>query len=203
METVTEQRSSNYNAVNRVVGSSPEVVEKASRAIDAVCEGIPLKHALQKVALTRDLFASCLSGQRELSLRYARAREISADFLVDEALHVVQTEENQMKARNIADMHRWAAAKFNSKRYGDRIDLNVTQSLDISGTLLEARQRMLRPMRDQLDIVDAETVDVSSVAQLGAQDSQSLALAEPDIFAQPEPVAIDRLPGDDVPDIFS
>lgn len=189
-----------YNAVNREVGSSPSVIARANDAISLVEEGNTLKEALVKCNLKRDLFASALAGQRELSVRYARAREISADFLVDEALEVVRNEPDVGRAREIANMHRWAASKFNSKRYGDRIDLNVTQSLDISGTLLEAKQRMLRPMRDQLDVIDAQPLANTSVARLGASDNQS---NEPDIFAAPAPVEVAQAPADDVPDIFS
>lgn len=185
---------------DRVIASDPAVLQRVAQAIEQVYEGIPLIDALKALNLTRSMFTGAISGQRELALSYARAREVSADFLVDEALRVVQTEENQMKARNIADMHRWAAGKFNSKRYGDRIDLNVTQTLDIAGTLLEARQRMLRPMRDQLDVMDAQVPMNTGVLALGASDSQS---QEPDIFAAPAPVEVAADPSSDVPDIFS
>jgi hypothetical protein len=107
-----------------------------------------------------------------------------------------------MRARVIAENNRWAASRRNSKKYGDRIDLNVTQTLDISGTLLEAKQRMLRPMRDQLGATDVQTIDLPSVAVLGASDSQSLTPTEPDIFAEPVRVEVAHAPGDSEPSIF-
>lgn len=163
------------------------MLERVSLAIAMVEEGALLKDALAANNLKRAMFAGALQSQRELSARYARARELSADFLVDEALHAAVKEPDVLRARVIAENNRWAASKFNSKRYGDRIDLNVSQTLDISGTLLEARQRMLRPVSDQQMIEDAQVVDVPALPQPGATDSQSVpAVAkdeEPDIFS--------------------
>ena len=141
-------------------------------------------------------------SQRELAALYAEARKVSADFHVDDAIDAARNEPDVMRARAIVDINRWAAGKFDSK-YNDRIDINLNQTLDISGTLLEARQRMLRPMRDQLDVVDAEPLANTGLAMLGSQDSQSMTPIEPDIFAEPEPVAVVAAPADDVPDIFS
>jgi hypothetical protein len=201
MSAVLEPRPK-YNAVNRVVATDPEVIAQAEHAISCIEEGDLLKHALGKAGIGRAMFSAVLAGQRELAARVARAQEISADFLVDEAIDAARNEPDVMRARVIAENNRWAASRRNSKKYGDRIDLNVTQTLDISGTLLEAKQRMLRPMRDQLDVTDVQTLDLPSVALLGAQDSQSMTPIEPDIFAAPEPVKVEAAPVSDEPSIF-
>src|SRR6185436_6794621 len=139
--------------------------------------------ALEANDLKRAMFAGALQNDRELSARYARAREFSADFLVDAALDAAVNEPDVLRARVIAENNRWAAGKFNSKRYGDRIDLNVSQTLDISGTLLEARQRMLRSVSDQQQIEEAQVVEVKALPEPGATDKQSVKNEEPDIFS--------------------
>jgi hypothetical protein len=187
-----------YNAVNRVVASDPAVLQRVAVAIAMVYEGTFLKDALKQQGLTRAMFTSALSGQRELAAMYAEARKVSADFHVDDAIESARNEPDVMRARVIVDVNRWAAGKFDPK-YNDRIDINVTQTLDISGTLLEARQRMLRPMRDQLDIEDAQSPVNTGLLTIGAQDIQS---SEPDIFAAPEPVVIEQAPATDEPSIF-
>lgn len=168
-----------YNAVNRVVGTDPRVKSLTIQAIAMIEEGELLKNSLAKVGLTRSLFVSCLSSERELSVRLARAMEISADFLVDEAIDAARNEPDVMRARVIAENNRWAASKRNSKRYGDRIDLNVSQSIDISSTLMEARARILRPVSDQLEVVDAQVVDPQGQIEATRTDNES----EPDIFS--------------------
>lgn len=175
-----------YNAVNREISSDPQVLVRVANAIAMVEEGSTLSKALEANDLKRAMFAGALQNDRELSARYARAREFSADFLVDAALDAAVNEPDVLRARVIAENNRWAAGKFNSKRYGDRIDLNVSQTLDISGTLLEARQRMLRSVSDQQMIENAQVVDVPALPKVGAPDKQSVPVAkdeEPDIFS--------------------
>lgn len=192
---------SKYVSPNRLIGSDPAAIAKAYQAVALLEEGLPLKDALDRCDLKRATFSAALSSERELALKYARARETSADFLVDEALDVVRNEENQLKARNIADMCRWAAGKFNSKRYGDRIDLNVTQTLDISGTLLEARQRTLRPVSDQQDVIDVQAIDSQGQIEHTRSDNKSESAEQADIFSAPTREN-QAPPGDEV-DIFS
>jgi hypothetical protein len=62
-------------------------------------------------------------------------------------------------------------------KYGDRIDLNVSQSLDITAILTDARAR-LRPMSDQLPVIDCEVIDTKQLTSNGATDNQSDAAGE-------------------------
>lgn len=176
---------------NRIVGSDPQVISLARQVIAQVCEGVKLKDALAELGLTRTLFYSALSSERELAVSYARAREISADFLVDEALDVVKNEPDVQRAREIANMHRWAAGKFNQKRYGERIDLNVSQTIDVSEALKEARARVVRPVIDQLPTPQQQVIDLQDVSPIEPRDEESRT-----VDAAP--------PADDpTPDIFS
>jgi hypothetical protein len=202
MSAVLQPRNKHVSP-DRVLATDPHVIARAEVAIAHVEEGELLKYALEKAGIKRAMFASVLSGQRELAARLARAQEISADFLVDDAIEAARSEPDVMRARVIAENNRWAASRRNSKKYGDRIDLNVTQTLDISGTLLEARTRMLRPMRDQLAVSDAQVLDLPSVSVLGAQDNQSHAELDDALFAAPEPARVEQASDSDVPDIFS
>lgn len=184
-------RRSPHVPESRLIGSDREAVALARKAITLISEGATLKLALETVGLTRWLFASAVSSVRELATDYARAREISADFLVDEALDVVKNEPDVQRAREIANMHRWAAGKFNAKRYGERIDLNVTQTIDVSDALKEARARMIRPMHDQLTQQQPQVIDITPVSVPEPRDKESRK-------------AVESGPGsNDEPDIFS
>ena len=158
-----------------------------NRIIDSILDGIPLKKAVAAEGIHLRTFNRWLSGDREASLDYVRAQELLADVLVDDALEIVDTEPDAQKARNQADMRKWIASKRNTKRYGDRVDLNVTQTLDIGSTLQEARARLLRPVRDQLGVNEPQVIDLPSRIVQGAPDNQS----------------VDRPRPGDAPDIFS
>lgn len=182
-----EIQRSPFVPTDRLIGSDELAVELARKAIAMVCEGTTLKVALEQLGLTRKLFAASISSVRELALEYARAREISADFLVDEALDVVKNEPDVQRAREIANMHRWAAGKFNAKRYGERIDLNVTQTIDVSDALKEAKARMIRPMHDQLTQQQPQVIDITPVSVPEPRDKESRKAVESDPGSNEEP----------------
>lgn len=153
--------------------------------IERVLDGQPLKIAVKGVGLTLENFHLRLSKDREAALAYARAVEIRADVLADEALHIADNEDDAAKARNQIQVRQWLASKLYAKRYGDRIDLNVTQTLDVSSTLAEARARLL-PVRYQPDIEDAQVIDSAHVIEAQPSDKESISPPsnpQPDIFS--------------------
>ena len=170
----------------------PEVTDRKSNKdaiehiLDRILDGVPLKKAVTAEGITVRTFHRWISGDREAGLSYARALEILSDVEVDEAKEIADTEPDAGKARNQIDIRKWRASKRNSRVYGDRVDLNVTQTLDISTTLQEAKARLLRPVRDQLGVSDAQVIDMPRLIPTGARDTQS----------------VDRPKGDEVPDIF-
>ena len=70
------------------------------------------------------------------SARYARAREIQADVLAEDTVEIADTEEDPQKARVRIDARKWFASKVAPKKYGDRIQQDVTLDL---GDALTAR----------------------------------------------------------------
>lgn len=199
-ETLSNERSK-FVSPSRELATDPHIKAKVIEAIAMVYEGVYLKNALAKVGLTRFMFSSCISGERELANSYAQARKVSADFLVDDAIEAVMTEENQLKARNVADMNRWAAGKFDAK-YNDRLDINVTQTLDIGATLLEARRRLQqRPMSDQQLIEDEQVIDSIALPHHRATDKES-AIDLNDALFTGDDAQVNVTPGDEL-DIFS
>lgn len=148
--------------------------------IDDVLAGSTLKNALATRDMTAQAFARILQGDRAAAAAYARAAELRADLLADEIVSIADSDSDPAKVRNQIQARQWLASKLNAKRYGDRIDLNVTQTVDISSTLAEARARLLRPARDQLAIVDVQAIDFSGDSDARSSDKQSLS---PDIFS--------------------
>lgn len=144
----------------------------ARAVIAEISNGSALKVALEKFGMTASAFNVALSKDREAALAYVRAQELRSDLLADETIGIADTETDAQRARNRIDARKWLASKHNSKRYGDRIDLNVTQTLDIGATLAEAKAR-LRPISDQTKTIDAQYIDLTDKNESAAIDRQS------------------------------
>lgn len=158
------------------------------RIIDKILSDMPLADAVASEGISLPTFHKWLNSDKAAAIAYARAVELRADVLADQTITIADSDDDPAKARNRIQARQWLASKLN-KRYGDRVDLNVTQTIDIGGTLAEARARLLRPVRDQLVYEDAQVVDLPRVSEARAIDSQSN--------------RIDPPTGDEVPDIFS
>ena len=148
--------------------------------IDDVLAGSTLKNALATRDMTAQAFARILQGDKSAAAAYARAAELRADLLADEIISIADSDSDPAKVRNQIQARQWLASKLNAKRYGDRIDLNVTQTVDIGATLAEARARLLRPASDHHGVIDVQAIDSSGDFGDRPSDKQSLA---PDIFS--------------------
>ena len=93
-----------------------------------------------------------LVADADFAHKYARARMAQADVLFDrmEAVEeqVSAGEMDSHAARVVLDSMRWRASKLAPKIYGDRLDVQVTDSrISISGALAAAKTRLV-------DVVD-------------------------------------------------
>jgi hypothetical protein len=101
---------------------------RSMRAICAV-DGMPSKSTVFK----------WLSGNKDFADQYARAREIQAELLADEILEISDDESNDVtgelkmpnsvavaRSRLRTDNRKWIAAKLLPKKYGDKIQTEVT-----------------------------------------------------------------------------
>lgn len=168
------------------MASTPETVQKVHNAIELIGQGKLIKQACAEVNISITAFREAVLSVRELASDYARAQEFRADMWADEIIEISDTAEDQMKARNQIDARRWLASKHNQRRYGDRVELNVQQSISISDALTEARARLLRPVSDQPPVIDAQVVDIPRLNGPEPTDTVSDSAPEPlvpDIFS--------------------
>ena len=160
--------------------------QRVDKVIDAVLAGQPLRDAIKEQRLQIRDFQDVLLQDRERARRYSLAQEFRADIMADEIIHIADSDNDPAKARNQITARQWLASKYN-KKYGDRVDLNVTQVMDITATLNEARARAVLPVRDRQTIEDAQTIDLPRVVAHKPADNESarryqLPGEAPDIF---------------------
>jgi len=88
--------------------------------------------------------------------KYARSKQMQADYYADETVEIADDDTNVPMARNRMDARRWHASKMNPRKYGERVtqDINAnvtnTQRIDLSQLTAEARSQLRRTLVAQL-----------------------------------------------------
>jgi hypothetical protein len=151
---------------------SREIIE---RMIRDIAEGHSLVGTLNKFSVHPGDFIESLSEYEDLATRYRQAKQIRTEVHVDEIIHIADTVEDSNRARVMIDARKWIASKMNPSVYGDRIDVNVTKTVDIRGALERAMQRAIA---QPIDIVEVST-GLEPVALDGDTENES----DDDIFS--------------------
>lgn len=160
------------------MGMRPETLIKAEAVVDRVGEGASLRQALMDIGLSTSAFGDALASVGSLALKYSRIREVLADAMVDDARLIADDPNiDPQRARNMLDIRKWTASKHHARVYGDRIDLNVVQQLSVLDAMNAARGRLLPPMCDPVEAVDAEVIPAIADNTATAPDVVSDALA--------------------------
>lgn len=123
--------------------------------------------ALRNQSVTAWSFYEFLKNNPLASEAYSRVLEYRTELLVDEVIEIADTEPCPQTARNRIDARRWYASKMRPSKYSDRIDVNITETVDIRSALAEANaRRMLRPCYNELP-------PAKQVIELTAQNKQN------------------------------
>lgn len=137
--------------------------EKASLILEEIFEGMLLKDSLKKHKVSQSTFYKFIEKNIEYDRMYARAKTAHAHLIVEEIVPIADNETiDPARARNMIDARKWTASKILPQKYGDRIEVNLTQEASIVEALALARSRVL-PMRDLASIEDAEIIETKQL----------------------------------------
>ena len=117
---------------------------KTEELITRVINGETVKKVATELFNSVPMFYWNLERHKELSTLYTQSRHVRADVLADEILEIADNDMDAQRARNRIEARKWLASKMMPATYGDRIDVNVSQTLSISAALAEARTRVLK-----------------------------------------------------------
>jgi hypothetical protein len=123
--------------------------EEIAQAKDLICleiaEGKSLKAICEQDGVpSRETIYQWLADDSAFSDKYVRAREDQADFYADEIIDIADTEPDANKARVRIDARKWKASKLQPKKYGDKVDLNLSGSVvSLTDEQLESRVAIL------------------------------------------------------------
>ncbi len=114
--------------------------KRRAKIMDTVSERLIEGESLRQICLDPDMpgrFAilKWVNEDTDLATQYALAREIQADALDDDMAatiaDILSGKLDAQAARVVLHANQWRASKMRPKRYGDKIDHNVTGSLTI------------------------------------------------------------------------
>jgi hypothetical protein len=143
----------------------------AIEIIDEICSGASLKQTLLNRKVPIPSFFEYIAANPVLSNRYGRAQLARAELLVEEIVDIADTESDPQKARVRTDVRKWYASKMQPQKYGDRVDINVNQTVDINAALSEAKRRAL-PSSYQEDVTDGELIETKALTLPRATGSE-------------------------------
>lgn len=133
--------------------------ERTSRVLDSL--GV---HDMQLKRL-RD-------SDAEFAAAFAEAEECQCERLADQLMEIPEDERDVQRARLVSDNVKWLLARRARGKYGDKVDVTVTQHIDIR-TQFEAAERRLRSQCDQQDIEDVQVIDTQAQLLPSAVDNKS------------------------------
>ena len=151
--------------------------EEKDLAISLAMQGKTLPQIRDALQLHQFDFYKMRQADPQFDADFARARAEGCDELVDSLLTVMESEPDVQRARLYSENVRWMASKRKPTVYGDRIDLNVNQTIDIGSALADARARAL-PTRYQSDAIEAEAREVVEALPAHSPDTSSEGVPE-------------------------
>jgi len=88
-----------------------------------------------------------------------RSHDAMADALVNIDNHKVHGQSDPKMAKVISDNIKWVLSKRDTQRFGDRVQVDHSVSVDIAiTTALDAARRRTAPQIEAHDVIDAEIV---------------------------------------------
>jgi hypothetical protein len=119
------------------------------RALSDICHAKQITPYFWQTTIRKDtLFSEKVKAAQEF---YIESQVDSLISLADAAETQVDVQKAKIKSENI----KWLASKRSRETYGDRTDINIHQTLDLSSVLNAANSRVLPMLREVQKISDA------------------------------------------------
>lgn len=155
---------------------TPEI---GARICSLVAEGETIKNVSKIMEINRATIFEWVQKYPAFADAIARAKILGADALADQLLAVSDECPDVHRARLKSDNLKWYIRCLNPARYGERIDVNVTETVNVRDALTAARARLVRPIRDQLEAEDAQLIEYQGESEIWPSDTESVDPGEP------------------------
>lgn len=126
--------------------------EQLDLAIELAAKGEPLRAIIDGIMTSEIGFWLYRQQHPDFSIRYEQARQEGLEHLADGLITAHKDEVDVQRARLKSDNAKWLLSKRKPNIYGDKVDIHVSQTIDISDALREAKARAL-PL-NSVDVID-------------------------------------------------
>lgn len=115
--------------------------EQLQLAIELAAKGESLKVIVGELLTTEYRFWKYKQEHLRFFTQFEEARQEGLEHLADALIHMSDEYEDVQRARLKSDNHKWLLSKRKPGTYGDKLDVNVNQTIDIGPALEEAKRR--------------------------------------------------------------
>jgi len=133
--------------------------EQLQKAIELASKGEPYKVIIDE-ALLESEYEFWLYRQHypDFNISFEQARQEGLEHLADGLMTAHNEFTDVQRARLKSDNAKWLLSKRKPTIYGDKVDIHVSQTIDIGAALAEARSRALPQSTDAnqkvVDVID-------------------------------------------------
>lgn len=145
--------------------------ERAEMMISMLSEGKPLAEIAATLGVQVQAMARWRLKDVEFDRRCMRAQDIGYEIQADSLLTIPDVYVDVQKSRLKSDNIKWLLSRRAAHKYGDRLELNVTHTADLTVALAEAKRRALPASYQHVSASDQviETKQISSSPQTGLE----------------------------------
>ncbi len=119
--------------------------EQLDLAIELASNGEPLKEIIGQIVSSEYEFWKYRQHDPSFANMFEQARQEGLEHLADALITIADESVDVQRSRLKSDNYKWLLSKRKPSVYGDKVDIHVSQTIDISTALSEAKKRALPP----------------------------------------------------------
>jgi hypothetical protein len=153
--------------------------------INTLSETGKLTEAREKAGISYYLLTKWRKEYPDFEARIQDCQEAYIERMFDKLDSALEIYPNPQQAKVFSDNLRWKLAKLRPDKFGDRLDVKATLTVDLTDRFAQAVERLAknrqRPSRDLVDKPQAGIIDITPTAAPPAPDMQSDSAADSDL----------------------
>lgn len=160
-----------------MIDLTPDIFEAILLDISA---GETTTNSVATHGINERTFRRRMAADPILADRLAHARKRHVERYAEDLITLADSNEDPAKVRNQINVRQWLLERMLRNAYGAKLDVTVTERIELGGALIDARKRgRLLPVCDQQMPALAQVTEYTDVTPIEPSDKQSVPSAGP------------------------